>query len=198
MSRNDSSEGAAPRRPFPVLAFDRVNVTMNSIGTVWILGLMVLVNSDIFGRWLFNAPVTGTKEIVEFSIVCIVYLQLGHALKSGRMTRSDVLFGQLLQRRPRAGHALGLVVNLMGAAFLGLIFWNAIFRAINAFERGLFMGSRGFFTLPLWPLETMLVIGTAVVTIQFLLLAWRHGRGIFDPAAVAHETDGSFASNQTD
>jgi hypothetical protein len=88
-----------------------------------------------------------------------------------------------------------VAVNLLGAAFVGVIFWNAIFRAINSYERGLFMGSRGFFVLPLWPLEALLVIGTFVVTVQFLILAWRHGHGVIDPAAVAHETDGSFAGN---
>jgi TRAP-type mannitol/chloroaromatic compound transport system permease small subunit len=195
MTGTPANGGAAPARAAPIRAFDRLNVSMNSIGTVWILLLMVLVNADIFGRWLFNSPVTGTKEVVEFSIVCIVYLQLGHALKSGRMTRSDAVFARLLRTRPWLGHALGAAINLMGAAFLALIFWNAIFRALNAYERGLFMGSRGFFTLPLWPLELILVIGTLVVTVQFLILAWRHGRGIADPAAVANETDGTFASN---
>jgi TRAP-type C4-dicarboxylate transport system permease small subunit len=187
--------GAAPRRAAPIRAFDTLNVGMNGIGTVWILLLMVLVNTDIFGRWLFNSPVTGTKEVVEFSIVCIVYLQLGHALKSGRLTRSDLFFARLLRARPRAGHVLGVVVNLLGAVFVGIIFWNAIFRALNSYERGLFIGSRGFFTLPLWPLELLLVIGTLVVTVQFLIVAWRHGRGAVDPATVAHETDGSFAGS---
>jgi TRAP-type mannitol/chloroaromatic compound transport system permease small subunit len=195
MTHGGQSEGAAPRRAAPIRVFDACNLGMNGVGTMWILLLMVLVNADIVGRWLFNSPVVGTKEVVEFSIVCIVYLQLGHALKSGRLTRSDVFFGHLLRSRPRPGHALGVAVNLLGAAFVGVIFWNAIFRAINSYERGLFMGSRGFFVLPLWPLEALLVIGTFVVTVQFLILAWRHGHGVIDPAAVAHETDGSFAGN---
>lgn len=188
-----TDNGAAPRRAVPTRLFDGCNVGLNSIGTIWILLLMVLINFDIFGRFLFNAPVVGTKEIVEFSIVGIVYLQLGHALKSGKMTRADLLFGNLLTHFPRVAHGIGVLINLLGALFVTLIWEGNIDRLLKAWERDYFIGSQGFFTIPLWPLEALLILGCIVISIQFLILAWRHAVGIVDPARVAAERDGSFA-----
>src|SRR3989304_2905183 len=51
----------------------RLTGAMNAIGTIWILVLMVLINSDVIGRDLFGAPVRGVTEIVSMSIVGSVF-----------------------------------------------------------------------------------------------------------------------------
>ena len=38
---------------------------MNSVGTVLIFGLVILINLDVFSRFLFNAPIDGVTELVE-------------------------------------------------------------------------------------------------------------------------------------
>ena len=63
---------------------------MNSIGTIWVFVLLVIINLDIGGRALFNHPVRGVPEIVALSIVACVFLQIAHTLKVGRLTRSDI------------------------------------------------------------------------------------------------------------
>src|SRR3546814_10323238 len=70
--------------------FARFLGLMNACGTVWIFLLMILINSDIIGRELFESPVRGTTEILSISIVGIVFLQLGHTLMNGKITRSDM------------------------------------------------------------------------------------------------------------
>ena len=49
---------------------------------------MVLINIDVFSRYLFNAPVTGVPLVITLSIIAIVFLQLAAALRGGRVTRS--------------------------------------------------------------------------------------------------------------
>src|SRR3546814_17731466 len=85
--------------------FARFLGLMNACGTVWIFLLMILINSDIIGRELFESPVRGTTEILSISIVGIVFLQLGHTLMNGKITRSDMVIDNLLAFRPRIGHA---------------------------------------------------------------------------------------------
>ena len=75
--------------------FQRLTRTLNAIGTLWIVALMLLINSDVLGRELFNSPVRGVTELVSLSIVGIVFLQLADTLWSGRMTRADVLLDRL-------------------------------------------------------------------------------------------------------
>lgn len=153
--------------------FARFLGLMNACGTVWIFLLMILINSDIIGRELFESPVRGTTEILSISIVGIVFLQLGHTLMSGKITRSDMVIDNLLAFRPRFGHALQCVFHLGGAMLLGIIFWGSIDLFTDAVAIQEYVGAVGDFTAPTWPVRLLILIGSAATAIQFLLLAWR-------------------------
>lgn len=162
--------------------FSRLLGAMNALGTVWIFGLMLLVNADIIGRELFFAPVRGTTELLALSIVGIVFLQLGHTLMIGRFTRSDMVIEALLTNRPRIGHALQLVFHLGGAALLGIIFWGSIDMFADAIRIKEYVGAVGDFTAPTWPVRLLILIGSAATGIQFLLLAWADLRKVLGAA----------------
>ena len=147
---------------------------LNNLGTVWILGLMVLVTLDVGARYLFNAPINGVTELVELSIVGIVFLQLGAAVRAGRITRSDGLYSRLLKVRPVLGHALGFAFDLSGALFAALILYGGVPRLIEAYQRGYFAGNEGLFIFPLWPVRLILVVGCVAAAVQFLIFAWHH------------------------
>jgi TRAP-type mannitol/chloroaromatic compound transport system permease small subunit len=170
MSATDQS-GASARHD-GILSLGTITGALNAIGTVWIFFLMVLINSDVVGRAAFNAPVLGVPEMVQFSIVGIVFLQLAHTLRIGALTRSDVLIGALLRRRPRVGHALQVVYHLTGAVLFALIFKTTWPLMIRAFQDGDFFGATGVFQLVIWPLKVIMLIGAAATGLQFLTLAW--------------------------
>jgi TRAP-type mannitol/chloroaromatic compound transport system permease small subunit len=159
--------------------FSRLLSAMNALGTVWIFLLMVLINSDILGRELFSTPVRGTTELLALSIVGIVFLQLGHALMSGRMTRSDMLIENLLIARPRAGRALQGIFNLLGVVFLVIIFWGSLALFEEAIEIGEYVGAAGDFTAPTWPIRLLILIGAAATGLQYLIMAWQDFRFVF-------------------
>lgn len=156
--------------------FSRLLGVMNALGTVWIFLLMVLINSDILGRELFSAPVRGTTELISLSIVGIVFLQLGHALMVGRMTRSDMVIESLLLRKPMAGRALQGLFNLLGAVFVAIIFWGSIALFQEAIEIGEYVGAAGDFTAPTWPIRLLILIGAAATGLQYLIMAFQDFR----------------------
>lgn len=165
-------EGPPPQAPQGIFA--RVIGVMNAVGTLWIIGLMVLINADIFGRSFLHHPIAGVPELVAFSIVGIVFLQLAHTLRSGAMTRSDVLLGTLERRAPRARFVLLTIFHLIGGVMMALIawkFWPSVTSAWFHPERN-FMGNPGFFTIPQWPLFLLIFLGIVATAIQFLLLSW--------------------------
>lgn len=143
---------------------------LNAFGSVGILGLMVLINADIFGRAFMNRPIAGVPEMVSFSIVGIVFLQLAHTLRAGSLTRSDMLL-ELLKKRAPIGHRLLLAAfNLIGATLLTIViihFWPEFWKAFTKPERH-FMGNPGFFTLVQWPLYALMLVGMAAAIVQFL------------------------------
>jgi TRAP-type C4-dicarboxylate transport system permease small subunit len=155
-------------------AFSRFVTGLNSIGGALIFALIVMINLDVFSRFLFNAPIDGVTELVELSIVAIVFLQLSAAVRSGRLTRSDGLYRKICEKSPRTGHILGTTFDLAGALFFITIIAGAIPRFIDAWERDYFAGNRGIFVVPVWPVRLILVIGALTVVIVFLGLARRH------------------------
>jgi TRAP-type mannitol/chloroaromatic compound transport system permease small subunit len=159
--------------------FYRLLGAMNALGTVWIFLLMVLINTDILGRELFSTPVRGTTELLSLSIVGIVFLQLGHALMSGRMTRSDMVIETLLDRRPAVGRLLQGIFNLLGMVFLAIIFWGSIAPLQEAIEIGEYVGAAGDFTAPTWPIRLLILIGAAATGLQYLVMAWQDFRYVF-------------------
>ncbi len=157
-----------------VRAFSALVAGLNSIGTTWIFVLMLIINVDVLSRFLFNLPIQGVAEVVELSIVGIVFLQISDAVRAGRLTRSDGLYMQILKRRPVIGYVMGVVFDLAGAIFFIFILLGAVPRLIEAYERGYFAGNEGLFVVPVWPIRLILVIGCIVVALQFALLAWRN------------------------
>jgi TRAP-type mannitol/chloroaromatic compound transport system permease small subunit len=167
--RDDAPPPAMPSGPF-----GRVIGAMNALGTIWIIGLMILINADILGRSFLDHPIAGVPELVAFSIVGIVFLQLAHTLKSGAMTRSDVLLSALERRAPRARTALLIIFNVVGGLLMLLIawkYWPSVASAWQFPERH-FMGNPGFFTVPQWPLFIVVFLGVLATAIQFFVMAW--------------------------
>ena len=164
-------------------AFSKWVAALNSVGGALIFAMIVLINLDVFSRFLFNAPIDGVTELVELSIVAIVFLQLGDAVRSGRLTRSDSLYKMLCEKKPKVGHALGVFFDLAGAAFFLTIIAGSVPRFIDAWERGYYSGNKGIFVVPVWPVRLILVIGAVTVVFVFVGLVWRHitalrGKGV--------------------
>ena len=165
----EAPAGQNARRPR--LSFAALVAVMNSIGTCWIFVLLVLINADIVGRTVLDAPVPGVTEIVGMTIVACVFLQLGHALENGRLTRSDIILRRL-DGRPRLKLALEALYNLVGAALLAVLLVNIYPMFINAWTVDDYEGSAGGFTAPLWPVRLVIVIGSLVASAQCLLNVW--------------------------
>jgi TRAP-type mannitol/chloroaromatic compound transport system permease small subunit len=161
--------------------FDRIVGGLNGIGTVWIFALMVLINLDILGRALFNRPVPGVFEIVEVSIVGIVFLQVGHTLRVGRLTRSEAIFSRLIERVPRLGHFLGAFYELTGAMLFAFLLRGTIPRVADAWSQNFYVGDTGIFRIPIWPIYLLIAIGCAVMILQFVVQAGEHGRRMLRP-----------------
>lgn len=155
-------------------AFSQFVALLNSVGGVLIFALVVMINVDIFSRFLFNSPIDGVTELVELSIVAIVFLQLADAVRNGRLTRSDGLYGKIQEKKPRVGHAMGLFFDLAGAAFFATLVAGSIPRFIDAWERGYYAGNKGIIVIPVWPVRLIIVIGAVTVILVFLGLVRGH------------------------
>lgn len=160
-------------------AFSRFVAGLNSVGGILIFALVVIINLDILSRFLFNAPIDGVTELVELSIVAIVFLQLSDAVRNGRLTRSDGLYSKIKDKNPRVGHMFGVFFDLAGAAFFLTLVAGSVPRFIDAWERGYYAGNKGIVVIPVWPVRLIIVIGAVTVVFVFLGLVRRHLVALF-------------------
>ena len=114
-------KGASPPRGALSASLEWILNGLNGLGSIWIFVLTILINLDAFGRTFFAHPIEGVVEIVEMSIVAIVFLQLGDATQRGRLTRSDGLFNRILARYPTTGRTMGAIFDLLGIIFMAPI-----------------------------------------------------------------------------
>jgi tripartite ATP-independent transporter DctM subunit len=142
---------------------------MNSAGALWILALMLLICADVGGRYLFGAPIKGAAEMVGYSIVTAVFLQMASTLRAGRFTRVEMLIEPLEARRPAAGHAFNAVYHLVGAAVFAVITWGTWPKLADAWTNDEITGTPGVFVFLIWPFLAAIVLGAAVTGIEFLI-----------------------------
>jgi tripartite ATP-independent transporter DctM subunit len=142
---------------------------MNSVGTLWIFALMFLICADVAGRYLLNAPIKGAAEMVGYSIVAAVFLQMASTLRAGRFTRVEMLIEPLEARRPAAGHSFNAVYHLVGAAVFALITWGTWPKLADAWTNDEITGTPGVFVFLIWPFLAVVVLGAAVTAIEFLV-----------------------------
>jgi len=154
-------------------AFGRLTAIMAAVGTGWILVTMALICADVIGRFGFNSPILGVPEMLQFSIVGIVFLQLPQTLRMGGLTRSDVLIGTLQRRIPKLGYAMQLVYDLVGAVLSVIVVITTWPLMLRAFANSEFYGSTGVVQIPTGPLKGIIIAGCVMMAIQFLINAWQ-------------------------
>ncbi len=86
--------------------FDGVCLSFNGGGSIWIFCLMSILCADVISRAVFHAPINGVPLLVELSILVIMFMQLPAAIRSGRLTRSDILLAASVRDRPSLGLSL--------------------------------------------------------------------------------------------
>jgi TRAP-type mannitol/chloroaromatic compound transport system permease small subunit len=153
-------------------SFETAVSALNSLGTLWIIALMIIINLDVFGRTLFSAPLRGVPELVKLSIVGIIFLQLGHTLRAGRITRAENLILRIQRRWPKLGFGIQAFFNLSGAVLFVVLFHASRPFFLHSWKTGEYAGIEGYITYPVWPIRLIILIGSLCALVQYLLFAW--------------------------
>lgn len=145
---------------------DRLTKFLMILGAIWAFFLCFFILADIITRAL-NMPISGTKEIVANSVVMIVFLQVGFAVRSNSMLRADFLVTAL----PKSIQKVLLVFALiLGAVLFFFLLKAGIKPAIRSFVNGEFDGE-GALRVPVWPTRWMIIFGAGLAGINYTVLS---------------------------
>lgn len=146
---------------------DQLSKFLMVLAAFWALGLSLLIVADIVANNLVGDAIPGVREIVISSIVMIVYLQLGYAIRSHSMLRSDTLLLAMPRLMRRITLAAGYV---LGAALFLMILRGTIDPALYAWNTSEFWGE-GALRVPVWPTRFMILVGAALAIVNYAVAA---------------------------
>jgi TRAP-type C4-dicarboxylate transport system permease small subunit len=147
-----------------------------ALGTVMIVILMTIIVADVLARNLMGASLPLIAELGALTVVLIVFLQLGAAVRNDRLARTEFVLDALAAGRPRAAEILRAVWDLCGAAICAGIAWASWGILRRDFDHSEFIGVTGVMTMPTSPFRLLIFVGAVVAAIQFLFVALRRLR----------------------
>ena len=151
---------------FLVRLNDRLTKLLMILAASWAFVLCFVALADIIFRAI-NLPLQGTKELVANSVVMIVFLQVGFAIRSRSMLSADFLIALFGLKSERA---LAIFGFLLDALFFAILFKDCIDPALRSFANSEF-DDEGALRVPVWPARFTILIGSALAVTNYLLLA---------------------------
>lgn len=146
-----------------------IAVVANAMGTLVVLGLVAVVNYDAIARGGFDKPFMGAVEVVQFSMVLIVFLQLPDVVRVNRLTRSDGFLLLIGERFPVFSRRIGQLLNLIACVFMLLVAIAIWPEFVDMLETRDYFGVPGVFTAPWWPIKLVIFISASLCTVLFAL-----------------------------
>jgi C4-dicarboxylate transporter DctM subunit len=156
--------------------FDTLVGVLNAAGVVWVFALMFLISADITARSVFDQPIAGVTEMVSLSLVACVFLQLAHAVLHGRLMRVEMFLEPLARHRPAAAGAWNVLFALVGIGVLLTMVAGSWPDFVRAWETNEFAGVEGIFTIQVWPIKLLIVIGCSVASVELARQLFVHAR----------------------
>ncbi len=148
---------------------DRISMIANALGTLVVLGLVAVVNYDVVARGVFHQPFMGAVELVQFSVVLIVFLQLPDVVRVNKLTRSDGFLLLAGNRWPRACVILGQIINACACVFMVLVAVAIWPEFLDMLETRDYFGVPGVFTAPWWPIKLVIFVSACLCSVLFAL-----------------------------
>lgn len=148
---------------------DGIAVVANAVGTLVVLLLVLVVSYDVVARSVFGRPFLGAVEVVQFSMVLIVFLQLPDVIRVGRLTRSDGFLLLMDRRRPALAKWHRRFIDAVSALFMAIVAVAIWPEFIEMWHSRDFFGVPGVFTAPWWPIKLVIFLSACLCA---LLLAF--------------------------
>jgi tripartite ATP-independent transporter DctM subunit len=111
-----------------------------------------------------------------------VFLQLGHAVLHGRLMRVEMFLEPLTRHRPAAASAWNALFAALGIALLLTMVAGTWPDFVRAWSTNEFAGVEGIFTIQVWPIKLLIVVGCAIASIELVRQLVAHATAAFAAA----------------
>ncbi|KIZ46846.1 MULTISPECIES: TRAP transporter small permease [Rhodopseudomonas] len=160
----------------------RASTLLAWIGGIGLILMMLHIAVDVVARYIFNAPLHGTVEIVSaYYMVAVVFLPLAMIERSN----GHIVVELVTQHLPRRGQDVLIgFVALASAVYFGAFAWQTWSDALKKFAVG--EQALGSVAITVWPTRFYLPIGCGMIALVLVHKALRlfvGDRSVLDPHA---------------
>ncbi|MEM8741864.1 MAG: TRAP transporter small permease [Pseudomonadota bacterium] len=135
------------------------------LASLFLFAMMLLVFTDVMGRYLFASPLPAAYELVSLTMPAIIFCALPlTVLREGHVTVD--LLDALIPRGAR--RVQGVLVSLISAGALGLVTWRLW---VRSGDQALYEEVSDELYLELWPFSAGMAMLCAVATLAAVLNA---------------------------
>lgn len=135
---------------------------LHGIGIAVLALMMGITGVDVFLRYVFNRPITGSTEIIAHMMAIIVGFGLAYcAVMKGHVT-VDLVISRLQQRTQAVINA---VTTLFSFGLLSIMTWQLCCHMKELFASG---ESSVVLLIPAFPFVALVALGSAILSLVFL------------------------------
>jgi TRAP-type C4-dicarboxylate transport system permease small subunit len=123
--------------------------------------MMFITFVNVLGRAMFDFPIKGYFETVEFSMALMTIFGIGYCALFKGHVRVDVVSSFVSKR---ANSVMDIFAYGIAFIFYALITWQGFLNGISNLQDGL---TSGVLRIPIYPINFTLVVGAAFLTLIF-------------------------------
>lgn len=131
----------------------------------WVVVLMMLtISYDVIMRYLFGAPTTWSFEINRYMLIMVVFIGGSYTLPSGGHVSVDIFTENIGGKKKIL---LDTVTSIMAGAYVLIFLIESSYFTWEAWEQNI--KSTEYLAWPLWPIRIFLVIGSAMLLLEYVI-----------------------------
>lgn len=148
--------------------FETLSYLAAWLGSLLIMLITLLISANVLTRKYYEESITGSLELVEYSLVWITFVSAAWVLRQDGHVKVDILILILPESVRRWFYYGGQSLGCLVCGFLTFYSGNVV---LTAFQRGTKLISQ--LILPKWIMLIIIPIGFFMLTLEFLLLIVR-------------------------
>ncbi len=151
---------------FSMSILKRVTQSLSDVAAVAIAGIILVTIADVLMKNLFNRPIRGAFELVEFLLVCVVFFGFAEVFRSDANICVDVVDHAVGPRGRAALQAFGAAASF---GFLLLLMWAMIAPAWDTVTYPQWTQEIG---IPLYAYWIPILAGIALAIVAAATVCW--------------------------
>ncbi len=144
-------------------AIYKCSAALNIVGISLMILMVVLILVDILGRLIFNSPIPGTYELIEYAMVIVIIFAMAYCqVRKGHIDVSSLvdMFPKPLQT------VMNFLINLVSFLMMGCIAWQTVVKGFIDQKSGT---TSSVLFIVKYPFVFLAAFGFALIALVFLI-----------------------------